>query len=183
MSLKDTPYFLQFGCDPLLNPGIFTNSPETPDKADRMIQLKLCRELTTKYLKEHHQKYDQTHQSPYQTSFALGNLVFIKDNFVSDSSHKLRYRFKGPFRITEIFGNSIVAKSLASNKEYRVSLRNVKIYHNQNITSNETPNAHEPFPSTEGDLESPSIDQELQKESVTAVINSERPVVSQTTQP
>ena len=153
ISVSDTPYFLHFGCDPLLNPGLPQDTTEHQDKADRVIQAQLCQELTTKYLKEYHKKWDNLQKPNYQTSFALGNLVFIKDQFVKDRAHKLRYRFKGPFRVIQIFGNSIVAKSLATNKEYKVSLRNAKIYHNENITQTESANAHIPFPSGEGDLE------------------------------
>ena len=43
---------------------------------------------------------------------------------------------------------------MATGKEKRVSLRNVRIYNTSNVTKTDSANARAPFPSEEGDLDS-----------------------------
>ena len=140
------------GSDPVLNTVGLESHTSTPDKVDRVLQLRWCQELVSNHLKTYHRTSDNYKKPSYQSTFAVGNLVFIKDQTVSETGYKLRFKFKGPYRVLDITGNVMIGQSLASGKLCKVSLRNVKIFHNENITLCESFNAQEPFPSIEGDL-------------------------------
>ena len=71
---------------------------------------------------------------------------------MAEKAYKLKFKFRGPYRIVQIMGNTMIGESLATGKLCRVSLRNVKIYRNENITKKESPNSNKPFPDPQGDV-------------------------------
>ena len=151
-TLNDTPYFIHTGTDPLVQEGGVKKDPEAIDKSELFLQIEYCRKLAAKHIIAAQNNKDQLNLARHIPTFQVGNLVFVKNQFVSERGYKLRYRYNGPYRIQNIEGNTALLKSLASGKEVRVSLRNVKLYHHLNLTTTETPNVNQPFPSPEGDI-------------------------------
>ena len=100
-------------------------NPEAIDKSDLFLQIEYCRKLVAKHIIASQNNKDQINLARHIPTFQVGNLVFLKNQFVSEKGYKLRYRFHGPYRIQNIEGNTALLKSLASGKEVRVSLRNV----------------------------------------------------------
>ena len=75
--------------------------------------------------------------------------MFLKAVYVSEHGHKIRYPYRGPFRIIDIQGNSVKIHSIASGKARLASMRNIRIYPSQVITKAENLNANEPIPITD----------------------------------
>ena len=122
------------------------------DKEERALTVKLCQYLVAEQISKRCEKIDWSKKRAHVPLYKVGNLVFARANYVNDRSFKLRYRYKGPFRIDEIIGNTVVLKSLATGKSSRVSMRAIRLYHNENITRTESDNARKPFPSPLGDF-------------------------------
>ena len=80
------------------------------------------------------------------TTYNVGSIVYLQKRFVNERSHKLRFPYDGPYRVTDISGNTVVIKSLASNKEKRASMRDLKIYKGSMLTKTDNKNVGRAFP-------------------------------------
>ena len=101
--------------------------PEAIDKSELFLQIEYCRKLAAKHIIAAQNNKDQLNLARHIPTFQVGNLVFVKNQFVSERGYKLRYRYNGPYRIQNIEGNTALLKSLASGKEVKSLTQECKI--------------------------------------------------------
>ena len=88
----------------------------------------------------------------------IGDIVFAREIFTGRRDTKILPRYKGPFRITDLKGNSEILKSLVTGRMSCVSLRNVKLV---NLDAVSQTNVNQPFPdyhSREADFDDPEVE-------------------------
>ena len=166
VTLQDSPHFLHFGVDPHLPFNILRNEGDVVTKNDQAAVIQYCYELAIRNVKQQQLLRDHRNRDkPLRRQvYDVGDLVYLRAVFVSQQAYKLRFPFRGPFRIIKIEGSTVHLKSLTTGKIKRASMRNIRIYAAESVSKSEHPNASEPVP-LEEDPDSDSEGEELATES------------------
>ena len=145
-SLRERPFFLFFSRDPTPSFSILRDSSINCNSDERYLIAKYSYELASKVLESEQRQRDEKVNSGNTITYNVGDIVYLQRRFVNEKAHKLKYPYEGPYRITDISGNTVVVKSLASNKEKRASMRDLKIYKGSLLTKNDNKNVDKAFP-------------------------------------
>ena len=146
-TLKERPYTLFFNRDP--KPSLVDIvKPMSPimDKNENFMKTKYARDLVESHLSKAHQFRDKKFQSTGRlTTYELNDIVYLKRRFVADKSYKLKYAYIGPFKVTNVLGNTVTLLNLANGKERRASMKNLKIYKSNDLSPKDHPNINKMF--------------------------------------
>ena len=173
LTLKQRPAALFFGREP--KPSVIDYNQEVTDKIDQnevFMKSKYARDLVERELTKAHALIDKRLESTGRlTSYELNDTVYLKRHFVADRGYKLKYQYCGPYRVTEILGNTVTLLNLASGRERRASMRNLKLYKGSDLTKMDHPNIGKIFPTADPE----SLEEEAFGENEIVTIEQNKP--------
>ena len=152
LTLKERPATLFFGREPkpsMLNCDKAESLSYLSDNDinEKYLKIKYIRDLVQLELGKVHNKRDRQWETTGRLStYELNDIVYLKRNFVGDKSYKLKFQYCGPFKVTEIMGNTVVLLNLSNGKERRASMRNIKIFKQHDLTPKDHPNIQKIYP-------------------------------------
>ena len=167
VTLRDSPHFLHFVIDPHLPFNILRGETGTIDKNTQAYIVQYCYELATSHVKQQQLLRARRSMNALQRRqiYDQGDLVYLRAVFINDKAHKLRHPFRGPYRILKLEGNTVKLGALSTGKTRRASMRNLRFYAAESISTAEHPNANEPIPlMIDPDLEDPDLPKDLDGE-------------------
>ena len=143
-SLGDTPYFNFYHRDPSGGYGCLI-SEQGESKTEAAIKAKYCAELARRQLLLSQDKRQKKGEVKSAVRYDIGDLVYLRYVTISDRLYKLKYQYQGPYRIIDIFKNTVTLKFLKTGKTRRASLRNVRLYATSLLSRKDNPNIEDPM--------------------------------------
>ena len=147
-TLQERPFTLFFGHEP--KPSIIDSKKTFSSNLDineNYMKTQYARDLVELQLSKAHQERDKKWQTTGRlTTYETNDIVYLKRRFVADKAHKIRFAYIGPFKVTNIIGNSVVLLNLANGKLRRASMKNLKIYKHTDLTPSDHINVNKAFP-------------------------------------
>ena len=145
-SLRERPYFIFFGRDPVTKFGILKTINGGSDKNEIYQMTKYVHELAAKILEKNIESHKSEINKGNYKSFTMGDIVYLQKRFVDKKGYKLHFPFYGPFRVTEVSGNTVLLKCLESGKIKRASMRDIKLFKGEVLTKNDNKNVGRLYP-------------------------------------
>ena len=147
-TLQERPFTLFFGHEP--KPSIIDSKKTFSSNLDineNYMKTQYARDLVELQLSKAHQERDKKWQTTGRlTTYETNDIVYLKRRFVADKAHKIRFAYIGPFKVTNIIGNSVVLLNLANGKLRRASMKNLKIYKHTDLIPSDHINVNKAFP-------------------------------------
>ena len=162
-SIKERPYFLFFGRDPIPLFGILRDNISICDSSEMYQITRYAYELAAKEIDKQQQNRKEKFSGGRVNTYDIGDIVYLQRATVGDKAYKLRYPYDGPYRVVEISGNTVTLKSLANNKIKHASMRDIKIFKGSSLTKSDNPNVDRAFPIYQN---IPTDDEPVDKKSV-----------------
>ena len=153
-TIKERPYFLFFGRDPAPRYDILRDQTPVRDASEAYQISHYAHELA---LQEFAKNQDNISLPERVTHYQVSDIVYLQKRFAGDKAYKIKSGFEGPYRVTDIAGNTVQLKSLTSGKCKRASMRDLKLYKAGTLTKTNNKNVGQPFPifqDTQWDMES-----------------------------
>ena len=153
-STKERPYFMFFGRDPAPRYEILRDQTPGCDASEAFQISRYAHELALKELEK--SQSDRMVIPERVTHYTVGDVVYLQNRFVGDKAYKIKTSFDGPYRVTDIAGNTVQLKSLTSGKCKRASMRDLKLFKGNTLTKTNNKNVDKPFPiyqNTEWDVD------------------------------
>lgn len=145
-SIKERPYFLFFGRDPVPLSGILRDKMSVCDSNELYQITKYAYELAANEINKLQERRKEKCTAGRVNTYDVGDIVYLQRNSVGDKAYKLRYPYDGPYRVFEIAGNTVVLKSLANNKIRKASMRDIKIFKGSVLSKSDNGNVDRAFP-------------------------------------
>ena len=152
-SLDNSPFYLYYGRDPNVPyDAILSPVPHHDGKlSDRAINMARCLRLAREAIVNTQNKAMAIANAKSKNKIDIGDLVFVRERYVSKKDHKLLPKYGGPLRVVDLLGppgtpGACVLKSLRTGRTKQVSLKDVKLLQNYVATKTENDNVGEAFP-------------------------------------
>ena len=158
-SIGDSPYFLLHLRDPPHPIPALDSTPANP----QVVNLLKYRELTLAaqqkayarvqaFLDKDYKQREKLHRRTHTPNITLGSRVYIYRAPTPHVSTKLQPRYKGPFRVIKVNNNTLIVRSLVSNRRHKVHLDNVKLVAENQLSEADHPAVRRAFPTKGEDL-------------------------------
>ena len=152
-SLNNSPFYLFYGrdanvpYDAILSP--IPHHDGTP--SDRAANMARCLRLAREAIVNTQDKAMAIANVKSKNKIDIGDMVYIRERYVSKRDHKLLPKYGGPLRVLDLLGpagtpGACVLKSLRTGRTRQVSLKDVKLLQQQVATKTENANVGEAFP-------------------------------------
>ena len=90
---------------------------EEVQQSDLYYRTKYSYELVQQILTNEHRKEDKKIASSGRlTSYQIGDIVFVAQNFVGDKAYKLKAKYVGPYRVVDVISSSVKLLNLSNGK-------------------------------------------------------------------
>ena len=141
---KERPYFLFFGRDPAPRYQILRDQTPIQDASEAYQISRYAHELA---LQELVKGPSEGIVSPERVKhYQVGDIVYLQKRFAGDKAYKIKSAYEGPYRVSDIAGNTVQLKSLTSGKCKRASMRDLKLYKGGTLTKTNNKNIDQPYP-------------------------------------
>ena len=152
-SLGNTPFYLMYGRDPnipyeaILSP--IPHHDGTP--SDRAASMARCLRMAREAIVNTQDQAMALANTRSKNKVDAGDIVYIRERYVSKRDHKLLPKYSGPLRVIDLLGppgtpGACILKSFKTGRTRQVSLKDVKLLQNHVATKTENGNVGEAFP-------------------------------------